>query len=89
MCLTVKSWTCLTCNPGNFLCNNYKQALAIIQDYSPEVEAFKLRLRVTDQDIEHWIDAERTFLKELKEEPNERVLACAYVEALMQWQQAE
>jgi hypothetical protein len=74
---------------GNFLLNNYKQAIAIIKDYSPEVNAFKLRLHITDQDIENWVVAEWKFLEELKEEPGKRVLACAYVEALIQRQQAE
>jgi hypothetical protein len=74
---------------GNFLYNNYKQALAIIKNYTPELDFFKLRLQVTDTDIEEWIHAERKFLEELKEEPEERVLAAAYVEALIQRRQAE
>jgi hypothetical protein len=74
---------------GNFLFNNYTQAVQIIKDYTPEVEAFKLRLQVTDSDIEQWLHAEQKFLEDLKEEPQERVLASAYVEALIQRRQVE
>jgi hypothetical protein len=74
---------------GHFLYNNYTQALDIIKNNTPEVEAFKLRLDITDSDIEGWVHAERKFLEELKDEPQERVLACAYVEALIQRRKAE
>lgn len=65
------------------------QALKIIKEYSPEVKNFKYELGVTDSDIEGWILAERRFVEELKEEPPERVLACAYVEALLFRRKAE
>lgn len=69
--------------------NNYRQALEIIRDYTPGVRAFKERLGIEDQDIEGWLVDERKFLEELKEEPAERVLACAYVEALQTRLKAE
>lgn len=67
---------------GNFLLNNYKQALKIISDYKPELQAFKERLQIDDQVIDGWLGEEEIFLQNLKEEPEERVLACSYVEAL-------
>lgn len=69
--------------------NNYKQALVIIGDYTPQLAAFKAQFLVTDTDIEGWITQEHEFLQELKDEPEERVLAVAYVEALMLLQTAE
>lgn len=74
---------------GNFLYNNYVQAITIIKEYKPQIEAFKHELQITDNDIEGWIVVERCFLEDLKEEPQERVLACAYVEALTFRQKAE
>lgn len=69
--------------------NNYKQVLVIITDYTPQLAAFKAQFLVTDADIEGWINQEHEFLQELKDEPEERVLAVAYVEALMLLQTAE
>lgn len=69
--------------------NNYEQALEIIKAYTPEVRAFKERLSISDRDIDGWLEDEKKFLEDLKEEPEERVLACAYVEALQTRQKAE
>jgi len=65
--------------------NNYNQAVKIIKDFTPEVEEFKLRLNLTNADIGGWVCTEQKFLEELKEEPQECVLASAYVDALIQW----
>lgn len=69
--------------------NNYKQALVIINDYTPQLAAFKAQFLVTDADIEGWLNQEREFLEKLKDEPEERVLAVSYVEALILLQTAE
>jgi hypothetical protein len=74
---------------AKFLFNNFEQALTIIKTYTPEVEAFKVRLRITSDNIEGWVHAEQKFLEELKEEPEDKVLTYAYVEALIQWCTAE
>lgn len=81
--------TILTILPGNFILGNYKQALGIITDYGLEVDSFKLRKLLSDADIENWIVEERKFLLQLKKEPDERVLQCAYVDALEQLLKAE
>ena len=49
----------------------------------------KAQLQVTDEDIEGWLHEERHFLKSLKNEPEERVLEVAYVEALIARDSAE
>ena len=74
---------------GNFLLNNYKQAIQIIKDYLLGVHAWKQHLGISNQDIDGWLKDERKFLESLKEEPEEHVLACAYVEALQTCQAAE
>ncbi|KAI0818788.1 hypothetical protein BC629DRAFT_1588119 [Irpex lacteus] len=68
---------------SRFLFNNYRQALNIIKDYEPEVARMKIALQVTDEDIEQWLVEEQKFLMNLKNEPEERVLEVAYVEALI------
>ncbi|KAF7964652.1 hypothetical protein HWV62_4415, partial [Athelia sp. TMB] len=60
---------------GSFMFNNYKQALMIIKDYTPQIAAFKAQFLVTDADIEQWI--------------NQELLAVSYVEALMLLQSAD
>ena len=74
---------------GNFLLNNYKQAIQIIKDYSLGICAWKQCLGISNQDIDGWLEDERKFLESLKEEPEECVLACAYVEALQTCQAAK
>ena len=74
---------------GNFLLNNYKQAIQIIKDYSLGVHAWKQHLGISNQDIDGWLEDERKFLESLKEEPEEHVLACAYVKALQTHQEAK
>ncbi|PSS29557.1 hypothetical protein PHLCEN_2v2956 [Hermanssonia centrifuga] len=66
-----------------FLYNNYRQALQIIEDFTPEVNRMKEVLGIEDVDIVRWADEEHKFLVELKNEPEERVLESAYVEALI------
>ncbi|KAF7976738.1 hypothetical protein HWV62_5710 [Athelia sp. TMB] len=68
---------------STFIYNNYKQALVIIRDYTPQIAAFKAQFMVGDADIEGWLAAELKFLQELKDEPEERVLAVVYVDALI------
>lgn len=74
---------------SRFLFNNYKQALKIIREYTPEVELMKQELNLADNDIAGWLDAERKFLQDLKDEPEEQTLKCAYVQALIQRRQAD
>ncbi|KAG1791119.1 uncharacterized protein HD556DRAFT_1445641 [Suillus plorans] len=67
---------------SKFLYNNYKQALAIVNDLTPAVEELKLALKITDVDFEHWNAEELDFLESMAEESDEDVEAMAYVEAL-------
>jgi len=64
------------------LYNNYKQALAIIDDLTPTVEELKLVLKITDADFERWNTEELEFLENMAEESDEDIESMAYVEAL-------
>ena len=67
---------------GRFLYNNYMQCLLIINENTPEVDKLKTALDLQDTDFEQWLIKERRFLQDLKEEPEEKVLECAYMKAL-------
>lgn len=74
---------------GRFLYNNYRQCLSIIEEFSVDVAHLQQSLHLDDAAIEAWLSDERNFLKNLKDEPEERVLECAYVQALIDREHAE
>ncbi|KAG1888202.1 hypothetical protein F4604DRAFT_1877359 [Suillus subluteus] len=67
---------------SKFLLNNYRQALNTINEYSPVVTKMTQSLGIDEDTIESWIAEEYQFLLNLKEEPEEKILACSYVQAL-------
>ncbi|KAG1794598.1 uncharacterized protein HD556DRAFT_1431927 [Suillus plorans] len=67
---------------SKFLLNNYRQALNIINEYSPVVTKMTQSLSINEDTIESWIAEEYQFLLNLKEEPEEKILTCSYVQAL-------
>jgi hypothetical protein len=71
------------------LYNNYKQALAIIDDLSPAVEELKLALKISDGDFERWNMEELEFLESLAEEQEGDIEAMTYVDALQSLAKAE
>ncbi|KZT26423.1 hypothetical protein NEOLEDRAFT_1198259 [Neolentinus lepideus HHB14362 ss-1] len=74
---------------GKFIFDNYRQALRIIADFTPEVKAMEKALGISCDNFSTWLDEERRFLTDLKDEPQEQVLKCAYVRALIQHCQAD
>lgn len=48
----------------------------------PELWTFKEGLNIDDEEIDGWLVKGRHFLEGLKEELEEYILACVYVEAL-------
>lgn len=55
---------------GKSLFNNYKQALAILAEYTPQLEAFYGATGIAAQDIESWTQEELRYLKDVTaEEP--------------------
>lgn len=63
--------------------NNYVQARGLIDEYTDAVASLSSSLGLAENNFEHWVDEERQFLMDLKEEPSDRVLACSYVQALV------
>ncbi|KAG0707165.1 hypothetical protein DFH29DRAFT_995227 [Suillus ampliporus] len=60
---------------SKFILNNYRQALTII--YGSAVKSFMITLDISEDEFEKWLIAERDYLVNLSDEPEERVLACA------------
>ncbi|KAF8235934.1 hypothetical protein L208DRAFT_995755, partial [Tricholoma matsutake] len=68
---------------SNFLLNNYKEALAIILEYTPEIEALKNAVSgLADEDFAKWREEELGYLQKLEEQPEYDPWVVAYVEAL-------
>lgn len=76
-------------NIGKFLYNNYKQALAIIEEYTPEVAHFKSIHGFEDADFIKWHAEQLEYLTNLKDEPETDILKIEYVEALERLKKAE
>ncbi|KAF8513285.1 hypothetical protein JB92DRAFT_228676 [Gautieria morchelliformis] len=66
----------------NFMLSNYQQALGIIRDYTPEVEAFKDAHGFTNGDFVSWRDEEFTYLSNLTKRLPKDMMKVEYVEAL-------
>lgn len=71
-------------NLGTFLLNNYVQALKIIHEDGPTLEASKTHLQMTDEQMDQWSKEEREFFATLGDEREYDVHAVAYVELLQQ-----
>ncbi|KAG1737376.1 hypothetical protein EDB19DRAFT_1895844 [Suillus lakei] len=67
---------------SKFLLNNYCQALDTINECSPIITKMTQSLGIDEGTIESWIAEEHQFLLNLKEEPEEKILACSYVQVL-------
>jgi len=70
---------------GNFLVNNYKQALAILKT-EPALRKTMLAQGITsDATFQEWLLEERTYLKGLQKEPVQETLEMEYLQKLMNW----
>ncbi|KAG1800058.1 hypothetical protein EV424DRAFT_1587758, partial [Suillus variegatus] len=74
---------------SQFLYNNYKQALHLIDELTPAVEELKQQLDLLDADFERWNIEELQYLKALAAEPEYDPEKIAYVEALQSLAKAE
>ncbi|KAG1732925.1 uncharacterized protein EDB91DRAFT_1238702 [Suillus paluster] len=74
---------------SQFLYNNYKQALDIINDVTPAVEELKAQLDLTDADFHRWNIEELEYLESLASEVEYDPQKTAYVEALQSLMMAE
>ncbi|KIY46451.1 hypothetical protein FISHEDRAFT_47269 [Fistulina hepatica ATCC 64428] len=71
-------------NLGKMLYDNYRQALSIIDTESDAVSEAAKALNVNPDDFEHWEKEQAAYFSSSIEEPEEIVLAMAYVELLQQ-----
>lgn len=76
-------------NIGKFIYDNYRQALKIIREYTPELDMFKQLHGITDSDFVKWHEEQISYLKSLKKEPEEDVLRVEYFMALSKLEKAE
>ncbi|THH00432.1 hypothetical protein EW026_g2103 [Hermanssonia centrifuga] len=67
---------------SKFLFNNYRQALKILADFTPQLAAYKRMYGIVDADIEGWPQDELRYLKNTHVEPEKDAVPVAYVEAL-------
>ncbi|KAG1883627.1 hypothetical protein F4604DRAFT_1878911 [Suillus subluteus] len=74
---------------GRLLHNNYVQALRIINEYMPLLDAFKTHTSFSDEDFVQWKAEESEFLTDLLLESPSDAFAVAYVEELEKLRCAE
>jgi hypothetical protein len=76
--------------PGDFLYNNYRQALQLISELSPEVDKYMRKGRLTDAAFLTFLNEERAYLS-LPKNPrtHDNEMDVAYVEALEAVETAE
>ncbi|KAG1838896.1 hypothetical protein DFJ58DRAFT_668114, partial [Suillus subalutaceus] len=74
---------------SQFMYQNYKQALNIINNLTPVVEELKTQLKITDTDFERWNIEELEYLQRLSIEQEYDPQKIAYVEALQLLSKAE
>jgi hypothetical protein len=73
---------------GNFLFNNYRQALGILEEAPHQIEALTSGCWVTDAQFAHWLDEEHRYLQSKLAEPEIDVLRIEYVELLTKYNEA-
>ena len=80
----------MTCNSaGNFIYNNYRQALSILREGTEKLDNLCAKLGATTGDIERYLDQEREYLRSRKVERPEVVRKAEYVEALKRLEAAQ
>lgn len=67
---------------GNFIFQNYRQALDRIASDTPQLAALSAKLKTNEADYEAYLQAERDHLKSLKSEPETVQKAVDYLEIL-------
>ncbi|KAI0052976.1 hypothetical protein FA95DRAFT_1601333 [Auriscalpium vulgare] len=77
-------------NLSDFLCNNYKQALSILQT-APGILADTMKqLGIVDRGVfDTWLSQERAYLEGLKSEPTEDTLEMEYYQSLVHMHDSE
>ncbi len=76
-------------NLGNFLLNNYRQALDIIRNNELDVAHYLRQYNLTTADLEGFIAAKRLYVQGLGKEPAHDAIAAEYVSLLMDFRNTE
>ncbi|KAG2085421.1 hypothetical protein BD769DRAFT_1374346 [Suillus cothurnatus] len=67
---------------SRFIFNNYKQAVTLIDDFTKELDAYRLSFPDQAMDFETWVTEELAYLESIASEPARDALVVDYVEAL-------
>jgi hypothetical protein len=70
------------CCSGSFIFNHYREALEIIRTRSAELVEIRKSLNIADGEFEQYLDEERSYLRNLRQESPEDTIRFDYVEAL-------
>ncbi|TFK79062.1 hypothetical protein K466DRAFT_606431 [Polyporus arcularius HHB13444] len=73
---------------GNFIYNNYKQALSILSEDTAAFEVIAAKLAITHEDCDMYLVQEREYLAKRKSEPPEVAAKIDYVAALLRLEKA-
>lgn len=74
----------LTLTSGNFLYNNYRQALGIISDGEINLKKLMQDMHIPDEAVfEQWLEDERDYLHGLRSEPEHETLQMEYWQKLV------
>ncbi|KAG1805993.1 uncharacterized protein BJ212DRAFT_1283028 [Suillus subaureus] len=65
-----------------FIFNNYKQVIALISDFTKELDTYCLSFLEQDMDFKTWVAKELAYLDSIASEPAHDTLTVDYVEAL-------
>ncbi|TFY55866.1 hypothetical protein EVJ58_g7981 [Rhodofomes roseus] len=74
---------------GNFIYNNYHQALAIIAESVEVLKVLCLKLSITKANLERFLSEERQYLRSCKKEPPEVIRKAEYMDALQCLEEAQ
>ncbi|KAG2133401.1 hypothetical protein BD769DRAFT_1627423 [Suillus cothurnatus] len=67
---------------SHFIFNNYKQAVTLIDDFTKELDAYRLSFPDQAIDFETWVTEELAYLESIASEPARDALTVNYIEAL-------
>ncbi|KAF8525693.1 hypothetical protein JB92DRAFT_2535410, partial [Gautieria morchelliformis] len=73
---------------GQFLLNNYKQALEILRDMPVRIQSLLPGRHISDAQFSTWLQEEHKYLNSKKSEPEKDILATQYVGLLSKHEEA-
>ena len=74
---------------GEFLLNNYKQALDVLQEMPIRIATLLSGRPISDAQFAGWLEAKHQYLKSKQAEPQADILGVEYVELLTKYNDAQ